>query len=81
MYHSGHSNPESIQRGGQLKKSVWIIFKLLLAWIGLIIATGIPTAVQASAQPDGEFPAAAGTAPRSLGIQQWVQQHQQEDYL
>ena len=74
MYHSGHSNPESIQRGGQLKKSVWIVFKWSLAWIGLIVASGIPTAVQASARPGGEFRADAGTAPRSLGIQQWVQQ-------
>jgi hypothetical protein len=59
-----------------MKKPGGIIFKWLLAWLGLglIIAGGIPTTVKASAQPDGEFPIAAETAPLSLGIQQWVQQ-------
>lgn len=44
-----------------MKKLGWIIFKLLLAWLGLIIVSGIPAAVQASAQPDEEV-RAAGTA-------------------
>jgi hypothetical protein len=66
-----------------MQKPNGIIFELLLAWLGLglIIAAGIPAAVQASAQADGEFPDAAGTAPQSLGIQQWLQQHQQEETL